>query len=146
MRKNIWQHKSGEEKLHQHSLIHNLTHKWCELKVRVHYKNISQMQWGNQSLQSLSKEVLWVNERKKKKRLQLTTAMMPSYEWSSLFWIDAITSNACPARSVTITWLVNQEYQTKGPSAWAMRKQFYLSFSMRAIVSQETMHTTNVEK
>jgi hypothetical protein len=42
----------------------------------------------------------------RKSGLQLTTAMMPSYVWSSLFWIDAITSNACPARSVTITFVL----------------------------------------
>ena len=33
----------------------------------------------------------------------LTTAITPLYDLSSLFAVDAITSNACPALSVTIT-------------------------------------------
>lgn len=43
----------------------------------------------------------------KKKMLEkkslLTTVMTPSYELSSLFEADAITSDACPALRVTIT-------------------------------------------
>lgn len=83
---------TGVEKPHQLLLNHNLTQKCIELKVMLcHITNISQMNLAYQSVKFLLKD------------LQLTTAMMPSYERSSLFWIDAITSNACPARSVTIT-------------------------------------------